>query len=60
MKFEDLSLEARMDNFKKMWLSKCSKVVAKAYAKLSNQSEEKLHAILQKTTIQKKKITKNI
>jgi hypothetical protein len=35
------------------------KVVAKAYAKLSNQSEEKLHAILlEKTTQFKRKITK--
>jgi hypothetical protein len=60
MKFEDLSIEARMDNFKKMWLSKTMvKVVAKAYAKLSNQSEEKLHAILlEKTTQFKRKITK--
>jgi hypothetical protein len=60
MKFENLSTEARMDNFKKMWLSKTMvKVVAKAYAKLSNQSEEKLHAILLKKTIQfKRKITK--
>lgn len=60
MKFEDLSIEARMDNFKKMWLSKTMvKVIAKAYAKLSNQSEEKLHAILlEKTTQFKRKITK--
>ncbi len=60
MKFENLSLESRMDNFKKMWLSKTMvKVVAKAYAKLSNQPEEKLHAILlEKTTQFKRKITK--
>jgi hypothetical protein len=60
MKFGNLSTEARMDNFKKMWLSKTMvKVVAKAYAKLSNQSEEKLHAILLEKTIQfKRKITK--
>ena len=60
MKFEDLSIEARMDNFKKMWLSKTMvKVIAKAYAKLSNQSEENLHAILlEKTTQFKRKITK--
>jgi hypothetical protein len=60
MKFEDLSIEARMDNFKKMWLSKTMvKVVAKAYAKLSNQPEEKLHTILlEKTTQFKRKITK--
>lgn len=60
MKFEDLSIEERMDNFKKMWLSKTMvKVVAKAYAKLSNQPEEKLHSILlEKTTQFKRKITK--
>jgi hypothetical protein len=60
MKFEDLSIEARMDNFKKMWLSKTMvKVVAKAYAKLSNQPEEKLYTILlEKTTLFKRKITK--
>jgi len=47
MKFEDLSIEKRMDNFKKMWLSKqMIKVVAKKYAALSNESEEKIHAIL--------------
>ena len=60
MKFENLSIEARMDNFKKMWLSKTMvKVVAKAYSKLINQPEEKLHAILlEKTTQFKRKITK--
>ncbi|PWA10886.1 lipopolysaccharide kinase InaA family protein [Flavobacterium laiguense] len=60
MKFENLSIEERMDNFKKMWLSKTMvKVVAKAYAKLSNQPEEKLQAILlDKTTQFKRKITK--
>jgi hypothetical protein len=60
MKFESLSIEKRMDNFKKMWLSKTMvKVVAKAYAKLINQPEEKLQAILlEKTTQFKRKITK--
>jgi hypothetical protein len=60
MNFRDLSIEERMDNFKKMWLSKTMvKVVAKAYAKLSNQSEEKLQTILlDKTTQFKRKITK--
>jgi ABC-type oligopeptide transport system ATPase subunit len=49
-----------MDNFKKMWLSKqMIKVVAKKYASLSNQSEEKIHAILlEKSTQFKRKITK--
>ena len=60
MKFEDLSIEKRMDNFKKMWLSKLMvKVVAKKYAELSNLSEEKLYKILlEKTTQFKRKITK--
>jgi hypothetical protein len=47
MQFETLSIEDRMDNFKKMWLSKAMiKVVAAAYAKLSHQNEDKLHQIL--------------
>ena len=60
MKFGNLSVEARMDNFKKMWLSKTMvKVVARAYSKLSHQPEEKLHAILlEKTIAFKRKITR--
>jgi ABC-type oligopeptide transport system ATPase subunit len=60
MKFEELSLEKRMDNFKKMWLSKqMIKVVAQKYASLSNQSEEKIHAILlEKSTQFKRKTAK--
>jgi hypothetical protein len=51
MKFEDLSIEKRMDNFKKMWLSKqMVKVVAKKYAELSEQTEGKLHQILLEKT----------
>ncbi|MEW5676061.1 lipopolysaccharide kinase InaA family protein [Flavobacterium enshiense] len=60
MKFENLSVEARMDNFKKMWLSKTMvKVIAKKYAELSGQPEEKLHKILLEKTLDfKRKITK--
>ncbi|MEO7978374.1 lipopolysaccharide kinase InaA family protein [Flavobacterium sp.] len=60
MNFKNLSIEERMDNFKKMWLSKTMvKVIAKTYAKLSNEPEEKLHAILlEKTTQFKRKITR--
>ena len=60
MQFEDLSIEDRMDNFKKMWLSRTMvKVIAKKYAELSGQPEEKLLAILLEKTIQfKRKITK--
>lgn len=58
MKFEDLSIEKRMDNFKKMWLSKkMIKVVAKKYAALSNESEEKIHAILLEKSTQFKRKT---
>lgn len=60
MKFESLSIEKRMDNFKKMWLSKqMIKVVAKKYAALSNEPEEKIHAILlEKSTQFKRKTAK--
>lgn len=58
MKFEDLLIEKRMDNFKKMWLSKLMvKIVAKKYAQLINQSEEKLQFILMKKTQQFKRKT---
>ncbi len=47
MKFENLSIEQRMDNFKKMWLSKLMvPIIAKKYAKLCNESEDKLLSIL--------------
>lgn len=60
MNFRNLSIEERMGNFKKMWLSKTMvKVIAKAYAQLSNESEEKLQSILlEKTNQFKRKITK--
>lgn len=60
MKFEKLSIEKRMDNFKKMWLSRTMiKVVAKKYAELIGQPEEKIHAILLEKTLQfKRRITK--
>ena len=60
MKFETLSIEARMDNFKKMWLSKTMvKVIAKKYAALSGESEVKLHQLLlKKTKAFKGKITR--
>lgn len=60
MKFEHLSIEKRMDNFKKMWLSKqMVQIIAKKYAQLSQQPEEKLYALLmQKTQQFKRKITR--
>ena len=58
MIFEDLSIEKRMDNFKKMWLSKLMvKIVAKKYAQISNQSEDKLQSILMEKTQQFKRKT---
>jgi hypothetical protein len=60
MKFESLSIAQRMDNFKKMWLSKqMIKVVAKKYAALSNQPIENIYPILMEKSIAfKRKITK--
>ncbi len=60
MKFEDLSTEQRMDNFKKMWLSKqMIQVVAKKYAALSQQPEAELHSILlEKSSQFKRKINR--
>lgn len=58
MEFENLSIEKRMDNFKKMWLSKLMvKVVAKKYAQLTHQPEEKLLAILMEKNQQFKRKT---
>jgi hypothetical protein len=49
MIFENLSIEQRMDNFKKMWLSKLMvQIIAKKYSQLSNESEDKLLSILMK------------
>lgn len=58
MKFENLSIEKRMDNFKKMWLSKLMvKIVAKKYAQLSNQPEVNLQSILMEKARQFKRKT---
>jgi hypothetical protein len=60
MKFEDMGIEARMDNFKKLWPSKTMvKIIAAKYAELSGQPYEKLHSILsEKTLAFKRRITK--
>jgi hypothetical protein len=60
MKFEEMSLQKRMDNFKKMWLSKqMIQIVAKKYAELYNKDEQLLHSILlEKSTQFKRKIAK--
>jgi len=58
MKFENLSIEKRMDNLKKMWLSKLMvNVIANKYAQLSQQPEEQLQAILMEKTQQFKRKT---
>lgn len=60
MKFQDMNLELRMDNFKKMWLSKkMLQVVAKKYAELYGKPESELLPILMKTSEDfKRKINK--
>lgn len=60
MRFEDMSIEARMANFKKLWPSKTMvKIIAAKYAELSNQPYEKLHSILLESTLAfKRRITK--
>lgn len=60
MKFEKMSIEKRMDNFKKMWISKhMVKVISKKYAALSGESEQKLFDELMKSSVAfKRKITK--
>lgn len=58
MKFENLSIQKRMDNLKKMWLSKLMvKVIAKKYSKLSNQPEDELLYILMEKSQQFKRKT---
>lgn len=60
MQFENMGIEARMDNFKKLWPSKTMvKIIAARYAELSGQPYEKLHSLLAKSTEAfKRKITK--
>ena len=57
MKFENLSMEQRMDNFKKMWLSKgMVQIIAKKYAELSNEPVDKLlHILMEKSQQFKRK-----
>lgn len=60
MRFRDMNLEMRMDNFKKMWLSKkMLKIVAQKYAELYGKPETELLQILMKTSSDfKRKINK--
>lgn len=57
MKFEELSVEQRMDNFKKLWLSKrMIQVISKEYAQLSGQPEEVLlNVLMEKSRLFKQK-----
>ncbi|MEC4005370.1 lipopolysaccharide kinase InaA family protein [Flavobacterium sp. SUN052] len=58
MKFQNLSVEKRMDNFKKMWLSKqMIKVIAKKYAELSYEPVDYLYFTLLDKTAQFKRKT---
>lgn len=58
MKFEELSIEQRMDNFKKLWLSKrMVEVIAMRYAFLSGESEPELRSILMKKSLAFKRKT---
>ena len=60
MTFEELSIAQRMDNFKKLWLSKTMvKIIARKYAVLSREDPEQLQRILlEKTIAFKRRITK--
>ena len=60
MKFEKLSIKKRMDNFKKMWLSKLMvQIISKKYAQLSHQSAAELQIILMEKSQQfKREITR--
>lgn len=60
MRFEDMGIEARMDNFKKLWPSRAMlKIIARKYAELSGRSYEKLHTLLLKHSLAfKRKINK--
>lgn len=57
MKFDELSLEQRMDNFKKLWLSKqMIHIIAKEYAQLAQQPEELvLKLLMEKSRLFKQK-----
>lgn len=49
MRFETMSFEKRMDNFRRLWLSKkMIKVMAEEYAKLYGKSVDETHALMSK------------
>jgi hypothetical protein len=58
MKFEELSFEQRMDNFKKLWMSKrMIKTVAAKYAQLMNENEDLVFSLMMKKTTEFKRKT---
>ncbi|RMA58569.1 lipopolysaccharide kinase InaA family protein [Ulvibacter antarcticus] len=49
MKFEPMSLDRRMHNLRRLWLSKAMiKIIASEYAKLSGSTYEEVHGLLSK------------
>ncbi|OYQ34676.1 lipopolysaccharide kinase [Flavobacterium cyanobacteriorum] len=60
MKFQDMGIEVRMANFRKLWPSRTMvKIIAAKYAELSGQPYEKLHSMLLGSTLDfKRRITK--
>ncbi len=56
MKFESLSIAQRMDNFKKLWLSKrMIQIIAKKYAALAQHPEEEIERLLMQFSTQFKR-----
>ncbi len=56
MKFESLSIAQRMDNFKKLWLSKLMiQIIAKKYAALAQHPEEEIERLLMQFSTQFKR-----
>ena len=63
MRFEPMDLDARMKNFRRLWLSKrMINVMAAAYAQLSGHSQSKIHELMTKYSrqFQKKVNSKKI
>lgn len=56
MKFESLSIAQRMDNFKKLWLSKrMIQIIAKKYAALAQHPEQEIERLLMQFSTQFKR-----
>ncbi len=49
MRFENMTFDKRMHNFRRMWLSKTMiKVIAKKYAELYNKPYQEIHEVMLK------------